>query len=530
MQYIEKLWNNFKNQPDVWFFYGFILTFTLTIRKVLFFYPIQESFNEYTGIYLYLSDIFLFLTIFTWILSFILYNNISYLSIYKNLLSKKFYIPLLLVIWCFISILWSDNTSIAFFRSIKILELYLLYIYLAFNVIFHPVKSKNVPRGTFLDNGAGMEQFDSLQGVKLLRNLLLLVAFIGSIQGLIGIVQFLFQHSIGLSFLWESFVSRGTIGVAKIILNGKPYIRAYGLFPHPNMLGGFLLLSLISTFFLKKLLYACPADCSTWNNPTGMKQFNWNKTLKITRIINIFLTIQIIAIILTFSKSSLIGLLLALIYVFYNRNCSKLALKNVPRGTFLIVCNNFISHNRLKIITKRSILIILILIFSVIVFKPDFYSFLIKPLNERLVFQNVSRGTILANPLLGVGIGQFVLTMDNYFSKNLELWQYQPVHNIFLLIWSELGIIGLGLFLWFLWTSFKANKTIDASSCKEKNCSTWNNFVSRGTIIKQDEFNIYLKGALIGFIFIMLFDHYLWDIQQGQLILWITLGLLASEE
>jgi hypothetical protein len=36
------------------------------------------------------------------------------------------------------------------------------------------------------------------------------------------------------------------------------------------------------------------------------------------------------------------------------------------------------------------------------------------------------------------------------------------------------------------------------------------------------------KGILLGFIFIMLFDHYFWDIQQGSLMLWILLGIIAG--
>ena len=41
--------------------------------------------------------------------------------------------------------------------------------------------------------------------------------------------------------------------------------------------------------------------------------------------------------------------------------------------------------------------------------------------------------------------------------------------------------------------------------------------------------NIYFKAALISFVFIMLFDHYFWDIQQGQILLWIVFGAIISE-
>jgi len=431
----------------------------------------------------------------------------------------------------------------------------------------HSFIYENVPRGTFI------------------KNIILLIILIGFIQALFGLFQFSIQHSIGLGFLWESFVSRGTIGVAKIILDGKPYIRAYGLFPHPNILGGFLLMTIILTLLYKKLLQQFKSEIV----PRGTILFYWDRVI-LPKLINLSLVIQIISLILTFSKSSLIGLLLALIYPFLKQeNASNLLYRIKLFSNYIANCSTWNNSNKIlknyahkpeqsyfywsKTFIKRLLLITLILIFLLIVLKPDFYSFLIKPLNERLLFQNVSRGTILDNPIFGVGIGQFIINMPRYANQNLELWQYQPVHNIFLLIWSELGIIGLSLFLWLLWMMmFHSSKIVPP----QYKCSTWNNLrgrrgtfcgsgveyyeeseldnqqyevrnlenkkldreengieiVPRGTIYNLLEWNkcqIYLKSALIGFIFIMLFDHYLWDIQQGQIILWITLGLLASE-
>ena len=46
--------------------------------------------------------------------------------------------------------------------------------------------------------------------------------------------------------------------------------------------------------------------------------------------------------------------------------------------------------------------------------------------------------------------------------------------------------------------------------------------VSQNTII------FYLKAILLAFVFVMFFDHYLWDIQQGQIMLWAILGLIVA--
>jgi hypothetical protein len=39
-----------------------------------------------------------------------------------------------------------------------------------------------------------------------------------------------------------------------------------------------------------------------------------------------------------------------------------------------------------------------------------------------------------------------------------------------------------------------------------------------------------LRALLIMTAFIMLSDHYFWDIQQGQLLLWIILGLAIAKK
>lgn len=158
MKIIGKIWKNTKIQPDIWLFYGFLLTFTLSLRKVLFYFPIKGTFNEYAGIYIYISDIFLFLTLVSWPISILCNDSIS-LSICKlwisclphklSPMSSSFFqhsfifLPLSLIIWSFMSILWSDNQAIAFFRSIKILEFFLLYIYIIFRFV------PRIPYGMF---------------------------------------------------------------------------------------------------------------------------------------------------------------------------------------------------------------------------------------------------------------------------------------------------------------------------------------------------------------------------------------------
>ena len=74
-----------------------------------------------------------------------------------------------------------------------------------------------------------------------------------------------------------------------------------------------------------------------------------------------------------------------------------------------------------------------------------------RTLSDRIFYNNVSRETISDNFIIGSGLGTFIFQIDGYLEKNsipqdLEHWEYQPVHNIYLLICSEIGIVGFIIF------------------------------------------------------------------------------------
>lgn len=549
MDYLSKFWSKFKQEPDIWFFYGFLLTFTLSCRKILFYSPIKGTFNEYTAIYIYISDIFLFFTIISW--SFIiLSNNINILSIinlwikqlihrlskkiklelnflfhkfaykqpkninnvprgtFKKIDFKKKYIyialPLFFTLYSFISINWSPNKNIAVFRSIKILEYFFLYIYIIFQIVPNCIKKRHY-----------------------IIKLSSIIIYVSIIHSIIAIIQFINQHSIGFATYIESHISQETPGVAKLFINNNNIIRSYGLFSHPNILAGFLLFSIIITLLYKNLfhveqkyfLHLKNKLLSNLNVPRGT-------------FINILILIQSIALLLTFSKSAIIGLVITLLYI------------NVPRGTKLTE----ILNNK----TFRSFtLVLIILLLSLYLSKENLYILFIKSLSERILYINVAYEKILSNPLFGIGMGQFVINMSNYF-YTLEIWQFQPVHNVFLLIWSELGIVGLALFGYWIHKMFHPVKssnvpcgTFEDRGANVEQLKKINN-VSQKTksrevvnlsksILEYKYNNLsstiilrYFKAILLGFIFIMLFDHYFWDIQQGSILLWIVLGFISG--
>ena len=522
MEVIKKLWQNFKTRPDSWFFYGFLLTFPLTIRKVLLYYPIGGTFNEYTGIYLYLSDIFLILTLIFWVIP-ILCNKNSNLSIYKSLfnaLSKPLYIlPLLLVVWSFISTLWSQNTDIALFRSFKLLEFYLLYIYIT--SAFSPFRKGGI------------------------REIFKIILFLALFEAIIAIFQFVLQHSIGLFWLKESLISADLPGVAKIIFNGHKLIRVYGLFPHPNILGGFLVFSILVALAYKKMFFIHSIECSVPNSkkysiltphnvPRETFAPGWNNlalgqtwNIYIIKLLPLFVSALILALILTFSKSAILGLLIGSVYMFYKAN--------IPKDTLT---------RHLKVFLKYLIVLSLILVLLAIVIKPDFKSFFIKSLSERILYLDVSPARIAMQSvaggretikdygalLFGIGSGQSVSGMQNLKNLNLETWQFQPVHNVFLLIWAELGFLGLFIFISWLWKLFHVEHSKDKICHPERirQLAEKPKNLIRSLDKARDDMEKYIKAILLAFIFIMLFDHYFWDIQQGQIMLWFIFGSIVT--
>ncbi len=252
-------------------------------------------------------------------------------------------------------------------------------------------------------------------------------------QSVVGIFQVITQKSIGLSFLGEPLIGPEIAGVAKLNIAGKTLVRAYGTLPHANLLAGFLGIGILMAHKLPK-----------------HKLWQISKVLLWTGFF------------LTFSKGAIIALFLALTIT-----------KRLP----------------LKI--AAPILGISLVAF---VYKWDFF-LLSESFIERLQYLKISLG-MLANEPVGVGLTQFTARLQEFSTIKLQPWQYQPVHNIYLLVANELGlwsglalIGGLGYALRQLW-HHKIATTI-----------------------------------IIFIIIIGLFDHYLISLPQGILLSGGLLGL-----
>ena len=205
-----------------------------------------------------------------------------------------------------------------------------------------------------------------------------------AIQGIIAILQFGLQHSVGLHFLGESLIGTDIAGVAKLHFENITLIRAYGTFPHANLLAGF---SLVGLFLLDSIP-------KKYRLPIG--------------------GIMALGFILAFSKGAFLALFLALALT-----------KEIKPKFSLPVLFLLLIFIRIKILTLMD---------------QEFFQ-------ERIELLQISGSMLLEIPQ-GVGLGQFTAHIQDFTTLKLQPWQFQPVHNIYTLVANEMGIwSGVLLFL-----------------------------------------------------------------------------------
>ena len=217
-------------------------------------------------------------------------------------------------------------------------------------------------------------------------------------------------------WLGERRFTYGGIGIAQLRFFDEGWIRAYGTFSHPNSLAGFLLLS---WWWWKSNLPPTP-----FFNKMGRWIVNWS---------------VILGIILTGSRVIWGLTAIMLIWDQISIKSLKLHVKSKKFKRELIG----------KICLVLGITCLALGVISINYRVSDFVGgWDINSWNKREMLGLSAVKTIEKSPLFGVGAGNFVVNLPKYQSGNFY-WM-QPVHNVFLLIWSEigmLGIIGIGVFL-----------------------------------------------------------------------------------
>ncbi len=264
-------------------------------------------------------------------------------------------------------------------------------------------------------------------------------------QGLIAITQFINNSSVGLEIIGEPILNIDFANVAKIDIAELKQLRAYGTFAHPNILATFLI-------FTAALLL---------HNP---RRNDW--------IVIGFISVLLI---LTFSRAAWL-VFVALIIDYFLRTKQKIDWLLLIGIAFVLLFILFIFRLDQLIIAR-----IINLDWSGLEFRGSQYAAFIE--------------LFLNNIWTGVGLNNYVLNLSGF-----EAWQNQPLHNIYLLAFAELGLLGAVAYL--IW---------------------W------GTLLKN-AWKVNLLSLLGSLAILGLFDHHLYTLPQGLIILMIAIGILIGKK
>lgn len=300
-----------------------------------------------------------------------------------------------------------------------------------------------------------------------LRKQLVIALCVGIVgESMLSFLQFDLQSSIGsiAYFFGERTFSGTTPGIANAAINGRLILRPYGTFSHPNVLAGFLLtaLCMIAQYaqvfknkFVKPLVIVVVAIGS----------------------IGIFLTLSRVAILLWI----VFAVLFFVFYLFPKRKKIAVFALAILAAIIAVVAvgSGFIGRFTSLSLTDESIV-------------------------ERQVLVSASISMWRDHALFGVGLGNFLRILPSYESPQTLPYVLQPVHNIFLLVATETGLLGLFGFALFL------------GGIVRKIASSYRQY-------------LFLSLSFVSILVIGMFDHYFLTLQQGQLILTIVSAFIYKE-
>ncbi len=331
-------------------------------------------------------------------------------------------------------------------------------------------------------------------------------------ESFLAIAQYLKQGSIGglFYFFGERSFNNSTPGIANASLNGALVLRPYGTFSHPNVLAGYLVIAMAIVIY----------NFSREAGSSFAGQFS------MTKFKNIFFGFVILigtaALFLTMSR---VAILLWILILILEASRIFLVVRNKDKSKFSIFptsLSHFVKTSRDKKLRGASnfqfsifsfaVLVIACIICGVFVVSPIRYRFIGFNFNgESLIIREelvrVSFKMFLSRPVFGIGLNNFFINLPQY-NIGVIGFLFQPVHNIFMLVLTETGIIGFLVFVWFM-------------------IKTYGRIISQGSKVKGQKFSIFNFQFLIlsAVLILGMFDHYFLTLQQGQLMFSFVLGL-----
>jgi hypothetical protein len=287
------------------------------------------------------------------------------------------------------------------------------------------------------------------------------------LQVTIGFWEFFAQSTamtqrLGLD--WPGILAPNTSGASIVqIADGSRWLRAYGTLPHPNLLGGFAVGMLVG--------------------PLAIYLTYTKRLLPLLILISLTLTL----IVLTFSRSAWLGLvILAAGLLLFRKRLE-------TRRLVLLFLTSLVTLSVLAISLQR--------LFQT---RLGVAQAAVEQVSNYTRYWLVQRAIEIfaAHPWLGSGAGAFSLALSRHVA---DYFKIEPVHNIPLLVLTELGILGIILTGGLL-------ATLIMLSPKVLNPAA-----------------ITIFSGVMGLIAISQFDHYLWTLAPSRLLLASLLGLLMGQ-
>lgn len=108
-------------------------------------------------------------------------------------------------------------------------------------------------------------------------------------------------------------------------------------------------------------------------------------------------------------------------------------------------------RTRLGFHWKPATFVVLVLLCVITMGARDFISRLVTPDDgstaSRVLMLRVAGSMVADNPIIGVGLNNYLLVMSRYDDGDITETFFYPVHNLYMLVAGELGCVGLGLYI-----------------------------------------------------------------------------------
>lgn len=393
-----------------------------------------------------------------------------------------------LVLWTFVSVFWAPDEFLAIYFSFKML--------------------------------LGVGLFFAIREIKFDWKKLMFVLILGAlIQAGLGTWQYLAQDTFSSKWLGMSEYDASKGGVSVLENESGRWLRAYGGMPHPNMLGGYL--ALIILIIIKINFQDTRSKIQIISN----NQFSKRKEVIFFALMIVVSCLLVAGLLFSFSRSAWVALVAGLIInVSFFQKCSGVIswqkllnlrymriLSFLRKAQFLkkaLSLEDFFKKETFIIRCKKFEFIVLMMAFIVLIIGINHENFFSrfdatqrleqKSVSDRVSYFSQASEIISENSLLGVGVGNYTLEVMKNDELKRGVWEYQPVHNVFLLVFAELGLVGFVLF----------------------------GLALISIIARANSGHYPIFAAL--FVFAML-DHWLWTSHFGLLFFWLVLGLMCAD-